>query len=47
MGLKTKTPPPLDETPAQPSLSEERIVRVNPEIDRRLDGFMPADTKLT
>ncbi|HEV3272810.1 MAG TPA: hypothetical protein VGZ93_11570 [Candidatus Methylacidiphilales bacterium] len=49
MALKTKNPPPLNQAPAQqsPSLSEERILRVNPEIDRRLDGFMQSNTKLT
>jgi hypothetical protein len=48
MAIKTTTPPPL-KTASQPapSLSEERIMRVNPEIDRRLDGFMQANTKLT
>ena len=47
MALKSKTPPPLSEAPSNSQLPEERILRVNPEIDRRLDGFMPADTKLT
>jgi hypothetical protein len=49
MATKTSTPPPLKQTASQPStsLSEERILRVNPEIDRRLDGFMQANTKLT
>jgi hypothetical protein len=49
MALKTKTPPPLNEAPAQktPNLTEERILRINPEIDRRLDGFMQANSKLT
>jgi hypothetical protein len=49
MALKVKTPPPLNEAPAQQSasLSEERILRVNPEVDRRLDGFMQANNKLT
>src|SRR5476651_2598666 len=47
MPLKTKTPP-LNQTSQQPpSLSEERILRVNPEIDRRLDGFMTANDKMT
>lgn len=45
MVLKTKNPPPLPEQ--SPALSEERVLRVNPEIDRRLDGFMQANTKLT
>ena len=45
MALKTKNPPPLPEQ--SPALSEERVLRVNPEIDRRLDGFMQANTKLT
>jgi hypothetical protein len=49
MATKPTTPPPLKQTASQPapSLSEERIMRVNPEIDRRLDGFMQANTKLT
>src|SRR5580698_2043341 len=49
MALKPKTPPPLNEASAQqaPGLTEERILRVNPEVDRRLDGFMQANTKLT
>jgi len=45
MALKTKNPPPIPEQ--SPVLSEERILRINPEIDRRLDGFMQANTKLT
>jgi hypothetical protein len=45
MALKTKNPPPIPEQ--SPALSEERILRINPEIDRRLDGFMQANTKLT
>ena len=47
MALKPKTPPPLNENPQQAALSEERILRTNPEIDRRLDGFMQANSKLT
>jgi hypothetical protein len=49
MAIKTSNPPPLKQTAPPPaaSLSEERILRVNPEIDRRLDGFMQANTKLT
>jgi len=45
MALKTKNPPPIPEQ--SPALSEERMLRINPEIDRRLDGFMQANTKLT
>jgi hypothetical protein len=45
MALKTKNPPPLPEQ--SPSLFEERVLRVNPEIDRRLDGFLQANSKLT
>ncbi|MCE0497992.1 MAG: hypothetical protein LV481_08620 [Methylacidiphilales bacterium] len=45
MALKTKNPPPVPEQ--SQVLAEERILRVNPEIDRRLDGFMQANTKLT
>ena len=45
MALKTKNPPPI---PGEaPALSEERILRINPEIDRRLEGFMQSNTKLT
>jgi ribosomal protein L13E len=48
MPLKTKTPPALSQTSQQPpSLSEERILRVNPEIDRRLDAFMQANDRMT
>ena len=48
MPLKTKTPSALSQTsPQPPSLSEERILRVNPEIDRRLDAFMQANDKMT
>ena len=48
MPLKTKTPSALSQTsPQPPSLSEERILRVNPDIDRRLDGFMQANDKMT
>jgi len=45
MALKTKNPPPIPEQ--SPALSEERMLRINPEIDRSLDGFMQANTKLT
>lgn len=45
MALKTKNPPPLPEQSS--ALAEERVLRVNPEIDRRLDGFMQANSKLT
>ena len=47
MALKSKTPPPLSEAPSNSQLPEERILRVNPEIDRRLDGFLQANPKLT
>jgi hypothetical protein len=49
MPIKTKNPPPLNSTAPQeaPALSEERILRVNPDIDRRLDGFMQANDKMT
>ena len=48
MPLKTKTPSAFSQTsPQPPSLSEERILRVNPEIDRRLDAFMQANDKMT
>lgn len=45
MAIKTKNTPA--ETQQPPSLSEERILRVNPEIDRRLDAFMQANDKMT
>ena len=45
MALKTKNPPPIPDQ--KPSISEERMLRVNPEVDRRLDGFMQANSKLT
>jgi hypothetical protein len=48
MALKTKSPSSPNETADQkPSLSEERLMRVNPEIDRRLEGFMQANSKMT
>ena len=49
MAVKPKTPPPLSEAPSQsaPALTEERILRVNPEVDRRLDAFMQSNSKLT
>jgi hypothetical protein len=47
MALKTKNPPPLPDDKPAPSISEERMLRVNPEVDRRLDGFMQANSKLT
>ena len=49
MAIKTKNPPALNEPQSQQqtSLSEERILRVNPDIDRRLDGFMQANDKMT
>jgi hypothetical protein len=49
MAIKTKNPPPISEPQSQQqtSLAEERILRVNPDIDRRLDGFMQANDKMT
>jgi hypothetical protein len=46
MALKTKNPPALPDDKPAPSISEERMLRVNPEVDRRLDGFMQANSKL-
>ena len=47
MALKPKNPPPLNETaPASQSLTEERILRVNPEVNSRLDGFIQANPKM-
>jgi hypothetical protein len=47
MALKPKTPPPLS-TDAQPAqgLTEDRILRVNPEVNNRLDGFIQANPKM-
>ncbi len=44
MPLKTKTP--VNQS-ASPALNEERMFRVNPEVDRRLDVFMQANDKMT
>jgi hypothetical protein len=48
MALKPKNPPPLNENP-QPAqgISEERFLRVNPEVNNRLDGFMQANPRMT
>ena len=47
MALKPKNPPPLNETaPASPSLTEDRILRINPEVNRRLDGFIAGNPKM-
>lgn len=47
MALKPKNPPPLTENP-QPAqgISEERFLRVNPEVNSRLDGFIQANPKM-
>ena len=45
MALKPKSPPPLDQTPAN-NISEERFLRVNPEVNNRLDGFIQANPKM-
>lgn len=48
MALRGKTPPPLEggqET--NPSIPEDRILRVNPELDARLSTFMTANAKVT
>jgi hypothetical protein len=44
MPLKTKTPTP-DQKPAQ-GVTEERMLRINPEVNARLDGFIQANPKL-
>jgi hypothetical protein len=47
MALKPKNPPPLNETaPSAQSLTEERILRINPEVNNRLDGFIQANPKM-
>jgi hypothetical protein len=47
MALKPKTPPALNETPPQAQiLTEERMLRVNPEVNNRLDGFIQANPKM-
>ena len=54
--LKRKEPPPLQEqqpnlTPPKDipgqALSEDRIVRINPEVDARLTAFMKGNSKAT
>lgn len=48
MALRGKTPPPLE--PGQessPNIPEDRILRVNPELDARLSTFMTANSKVT
>ena len=44
MALKTKTSTP-DQKPAQ-GISEERMLRINPEVNARLDGFIQANSKM-
>jgi len=45
MALKPKNPPPLDQTPTN-NVSEERFLRINPEVNNRLDGFIQANPKM-
>ncbi len=45
MALKPKNPSPLDQTPAN-NISEERFLRINPEVNARLDGFIQANPKM-
>jgi hypothetical protein len=45
MALKPKNLPPLDQTPAN-NVSEERFLRINPEVNNRLDGFIQANPKM-
>ena len=45
MALKPKNPPALDQTPAN-NISEERFLRINPEVNNRLDGFIQANSKM-
>ncbi|HUB68032.1 MAG TPA: hypothetical protein VL981_11160 [Candidatus Methylacidiphilales bacterium] len=46
MPPKAQTPPPLKTASSDQSM-EDRILKTNPEIDRRLDAFMQANTRLT
>jgi len=47
MALKPKNPPPLnDNPPAAQVLTEERLLRINPEVNNRLDGFIQANPKM-
>jgi hypothetical protein len=46
MPPKTQIPPPLKSAETSTTV-EDRILKTNPEIDRRLDGFMQANSKLT
>ena len=46
MPPKPQTPPPLKSETASNSI-EERLLKTNPDIDRRLDGFMQANSKQT
>jgi len=45
MALKPKNPPPLDQTPPN-HITEERFLRVNPEVNARLDGFIQANPRM-
>ena len=45
MALKPKNPTPLDQTPTN-NVSEERFLRINPEVNNRLDGFIQANPKM-
>jgi hypothetical protein len=45
MALKPKTPPPIEQAPAA-HISEERFLRVNPDVNNRLDGFIQANPKM-
>ena len=47
MALKPKNPPPLNDSTQMPQTgSEERFLRVNPEVNNRLDGFIQANPKM-
>ena len=53
--LKRKEPPPLEQMSAQASpkeapgqtLTEDRLVRINPEVDARLTAFMAGNSRAT
>lgn len=46
MALKPKTTPPLENPQPAQAISEERFLRVNPEVNNRLDGFIQANPKM-
>ena len=45
MALKPKSSPSVEQTPPN-NISEERFLRINPEVNARLDGFIQANPKM-